>query len=122
MTTPTPNNFDRDQHLLDADQAIQRVIEEEMRQHQESIRELGHPDWCFAVFQQMCILLKEVSQARPTEIKSDDISSRLQQIISKFPKSFFDLNEKCETEFEAACRELKDYIEQNHMTEAEHHQ
>ena len=110
MTIPTPNNSDTDQHLLDFDQDFQRVIEEEMRQHQESIRELGHPEWCVDAFQELRRLSERLAEARRTTTNEDDIPTQLNKILSLFPQSFFDYDEKCKSELEAACQELKDYL------------
>ena len=110
MTIPTPNNSDGDQHLLDADQIIQRVIEEGIKEHQESIQELGHPEWCIDAFQELRRLSERLAEAKRTTTNEDDIPTQLKKILSLFPQSFFDYDEKCKSDFEAACQHLKDCL------------
>jgi hypothetical protein len=89
----------------DTEQQIDDLIQQSVASRAKEIKDLGHPEWCVSAFQQLRRLADAIKSSN-RRFPPDDIVSRIEGILSKFPEELFSYDEKCLAQLRAAGTEL----------------
>lgn len=94
------------------DREMTKALDAEMKQWDDEVRALGHPEWCVAAFQMLRRLVERIDDPKRApnipEVRQDILNA-----LQRFPPEIAAYDEKMKKEVDLALEEFRSVLERN---------